>query len=79
MKKTRLKFMVVPEELSKKAYVKNAVKIKIIRPDLMVSMGLLGDSGMKMAKSEFLWYFEKSLANKLISNGIAIAIEIKGR
>ena len=77
MKKLRLKFMVVPEELATKAYVLDSIKIKIINPELMEVMGLLGDSGMRMARNGFLWYFEKELANELIDKGIAI--EIKGK
>jgi hypothetical protein len=37
----------------------------------------LGDSGYKMAIAGLSFYFEKEIAEKLISDGIAI--EIKGR
>jgi hypothetical protein len=32
----RLKFMVVPEELGRRAYVPNRVKVKIMRPKAML-------------------------------------------
>jgi hypothetical protein len=34
--KLKLKFMVVPEELGRRAYVPNRVKVKIIRPKAML-------------------------------------------
>jgi hypothetical protein len=71
MKKVKLTFMVVPEELATKAYVPRKVKLKIINCEKMFKLGILGDSGKEMARNGFLWYFEKSLAEMMIDEGIA--------
>ena len=34
-------------------------------------MELLGDSGMRMAKAGFSFYFEREIAEKLIYEGVA--------
>lgn len=47
------------------------VKLKIINIDKMFTLGFLGDSGKKMAKAGFLWYFEGKLAKRLIDDNIA--------
>ena len=36
VKKIALKFMVVPEELGRRAYVPNRVKLRIIRPEALL-------------------------------------------
>ena len=71
MKNVKLKFMVVPEELEKRAYVPNRVKVKIIDPEAIFLTGILGESGRKLVENGVLFYFEKSLANKLIKKKIA--------
>ena len=71
MNKVKLKFMVVPEELEKMAYVEDPVKTCIIDCKRMSERGLLGDSGMKLAKAGAVFYFEKSLAEELIRLKIA--------
>ena len=65
-KKVNLKFMVVPAQLSKYGYVKNAVKIKITKPYSRTFDGILGNSGRKLAKAGLDFYFEKNIANELI-------------
>ena len=37
-------------------------------------MKLLGDSGMRMARAGFLWYFERKIAKDLIRRGIAVRV-----
>ena len=71
MKKVKLTFMVVPEELATKAYVPRKVKLKIVNCEKMFKLGILGDSGKEMAKAGLLWWFEKSLAEMMINEGIA--------
>lgn len=64
--------MVDPKELQEKAYVKDPVRIRIIDPDAIFITGILGESGRKLVKSGVCFYFEKSLAQKFISKGIAL-------
>jgi len=71
MKKIKLKFMVVPGELSKYAFVPRPVRIKIIDPEAIFLLGILGESGRKLVKAGLTFIFEKKLALKLISKGIA--------
>lgn len=71
MKKLKLTFMVVPEDLATKAYVSKKVKLKIVDLEKMFSLGILGDSGREMARAGFSWWFEGALAKKLIEDGIA--------
>jgi len=71
MKKIKLSFMVVPEELIKMCYVPNAVKVRVIDPEAIFLLGILGESGRAMVKKGISFYFEGKLANKLIDKGIA--------
>lgn len=71
MKKIRLDFMVDPEELAKLAYVPNPVKVKIIDPKAIFLTGILGESGRKLVEAGVSFYFEKTLAEKLIEKKIA--------
>ena len=64
--------MVDPDELIKKAYVPNAIKITIIDAEAIFLTGILGESGRKLVKAGISFYFTKKLANKFIKNGIAI-------
>jgi hypothetical protein len=73
--KVELKFMVVPEQLQSLAYVPNAVKIKIIDPEAIFLMGILGESGRKLVEAGIEFYFEGSLAKKLIEKQIAIEVK----
>lgn len=66
MRRIRLDFMVVPEELEKRAYVPNPVKLVIIDPEAIFLTSILGESGRKLVKSGIPFYFEPVLAGKLI-------------
>lgn len=74
MKKVKLDFMVVPEHLKTKAYVPDKVRIRIINPEEIFVMGLLGKSGIKLV-DKVDWYFVGWLARKMIKNGIAIEVK----
>lgn len=71
MKKIKLKFMVAPEELERLAYVPNAVRVKIIDAEAIFLLGILGESGRQLVRAGVTFWFEKKLAKKLISKGIA--------
>lgn len=75
MKKVKLKFMVVPEQLAKMAYVPKAIKIRIIDADAIFLLGILGESGRKLVKHGIEFYFEGKLAKNLIKKGIAIEVK----
>lgn len=72
--KVKLKFMVVPEQLEKFAYVPNKVKVKIIDPEAIFLMGILGESGRKLVENGIEFYFEGRLAKKLIEKSIAVEV-----
>lgn len=74
MKKVKLNFMVVPEQLAKLAYVPNSVRCKIIDPDAIFLTGILGESGRRLVRAGIEFYFTKKLADKLIEKKIAIKI-----
>ena len=71
MEKVKLKFMVVPEKLIELAYVPNKVRLKIIDPEAIFILGILGESGRELVKAGVEFYFEKKLAEKLIQRKIA--------
>ena len=71
MNKVKLQFMVVPEELAKRAYVPNPVCVKVVDPEAIFLTGILGESGRKLVGAGVLFYFEERLAQKLIDKGIA--------
>lgn len=71
MKKVKLQFMVVPEQLATLAYVPDTVRVKIIDPQAIFLTGLLGESGKKLVKAGVEFYFTKKLAKKLINKKIA--------
>ena len=75
MKKIKLSFMVVAEELTKMCYVPNAIKVKIVDPEAIFLLGILGESGRKMVKRGIPFYFEGKLAKKLMDKGIAKRVE----
>ena len=74
-KRIKLQFMVVPEQLQKRAYVPNAMRIKIIDPEAIFLTGLLGESGRKLVAAGVEFYFEGTLAKKLIEKQIAIEVK----
>jgi hypothetical protein len=67
----KLKFKVDSKELEEDTYVDNPVRIKICDPKALLSKGLLGDSGIRMAEAGLTFIFERDLANELITEGIA--------
>jgi len=69
--------MVVPEQLAAMAFVPNAVQVKIIDPEAIFLLGILGESGRKLVEGGIEFYFEGQLAEKLIEKGIAIRV-VKG-
>ena len=71
MKKVKLDFLVDFEELKNKAYVPNAVRIKIVDPQAIYLTGLLGESGRKMVNAGMHFFFTRKLAEKLIKMGVA--------
>ena len=71
MKRIKLDFMVVPQELERLAYVPNAVRVKIVDPEAIFLTGLLGESGKRLVKAGVEFYFTRKLADKLIDKGIA--------
>lgn len=75
MKKIKLDFMICPDEMIKKCYVSNAVRIKIIDPESIFLTGILGESGRKMIKNGCEFLFTKKLAEKLILMGVAIEVK----
>lgn len=77
MKKIKLQFMVVPEQLATMAYVPDAVRVKIVDPEAIFLTGLLGESGRKLVKAGVEFYFTKELANKLIEKNIAVEVKTK--
>lgn len=78
MRKVKLQFMVDSEELKERAYVENPIRIRIIDPEAIFLLGVLGESGRKMVKAGLCFYFEKKLAMKLIDKGIAVREEKGG-
>ena len=67
----KLRFMVEPLELAEGTYVDDPVKVIICNPKALLSKGILGDSGMKMAEAGLSFIFENDLADELIREGIA--------
>lgn len=76
MKKIKLQFMVVPEELERLAYVPDPVRVKIIDPEAIFLTGLLGESGRELVKAGVHFYFTEELAQNLIEKGIAAEVEL---
>lgn len=74
--KIELKFMVVPEELASKAYVPNAIRVRIIDLEAIFLTGILGESGRKLVEAGVDFYFGGELAKKLIDKGIAEKVEV---
>lgn len=69
--KIRFSYMAVPEELEKRAYVVNPVKILILNADAPNFNGILGLSGRRLARIGVPFYFERALAEVLIRQGVA--------
>ncbi len=75
LSKIELKFMVVPEQLASLAYVPSAKRVKIIDPEAIFLMGILGESGRKLVEAGIEFYFEGGLAQKLIDKQIAVEVK----
>lgn len=75
MKKVKLNFMVVPDQLEKLAYVPDSVRIKVIDPEAIFLTGLLGESGRKLVRAGIEFYFTRKIADKLINSGIAVRVQ----
>ena len=73
--KVKLQFMVDPQFLKDNAYVEDPILIKIVDPELIFLEGILGESGRKLVLAGANFLFERKLAERLISMGIACAVE----
>jgi hypothetical protein len=71
-KLVKLDFMVVPEELSRRAIVPDAVRCRVVDPNAIFLTGILGDSGRKLVEGGIDFYFTRKLAERLILAGIAV-------
>lgn len=71
MNSVELDFMVVPKQLAEHAFVTDAVRIHITNCAEMAELGLLGESGIKLARAGLDFYFTRELAYTLIRRGIA--------
>ena len=71
-KSVKLDFMVVPEELARLAFVPDPVRCRVIDPEAIFLTGILGESGRKLVAAGIEFYFTRTLAEKLVSKGIAI-------
>jgi hypothetical protein len=69
--RVKLQFMVDPYELMAKAYVPNAMRIRIVDPEAIFLLGILGESGRELVKAGLTFYFEGALAKRLIDSGVA--------
>lgn len=63
--------MVDPIDLVGKAYVPNPVRLLITDPEAIFITGILGESGRKLVLKGARFIFTKSIADKLIKNGVA--------
>jgi len=69
--KIKLDFMICPDEMVKKCYVPNPIRIKIVEPKSIFITGILGESGKKMIENGCEFLFTKKLAYRLIKMGVA--------
>ncbi len=69
-----LDFMVVPEKLKELAFVPDPVRCRVIDPEAIFLIGILGESGRRLVSAGVEFYFTRSLAEKLIEKGIAEAL-----
>ena len=70
-----LQFMVVPEELARLACVPDPVRVRIVDPEAIFVLGLLGESGRKLVEAGIEFYFARPLAEKLICKNIAVEVD----
>ena len=64
--KVELRYMVVPEELRDKAFVPDAVKVKILESGTLADMGILGETGKKLADAGLPFYFTEKDTQELV-------------
>lgn len=74
MNKVKLNFMVVPDQLEKIGYVENPVRVKIVDINKIEELGILGQSGLKLAEAGAEFIFSEDYANRLIGMEIAVKI-----
>lgn len=72
--KLELNFMVEPQELKEKAYVRDGIRVKIVDILGMKEQKLLGESGLRMAERGFTFIFQGDIAQKLLEKGIATKV-----
>lgn len=73
--KVELRYMVVPEELRDNAFVPDAVKVRILESGTLADMGILGQSGKRLADAGLSFYFESTEAKRLINEGLVEEIK----
>lgn len=71
IEKVKLDFMVDPNFLVEHTEVPDAMLIKIVDPEAIFLMGILGESGRKMILAGARFWFTRRLAEKLVNKGIA--------
>jgi len=74
MESIELLFQVDPKYLTEHTYVKNPVKVQILKPNSKLMSRYLGASGKRMAKAGFPFYFEESIAKELLKKKVACLI-----
>lgn len=71
---TELQFKVDPDYLRDNTVVVDPIRIKIIDAESIFITGILGESGRRMIADGAPFIFTRPLAEKLIKNGVAIAL-----
>jgi hypothetical protein len=66
-----LRFKVNPIQLQNHTYVFDPVEIRITKPSRVGELGILGESGQRMAEAGFQFIFTRAVAEELIGYGYA--------
>jgi len=66
-----LSFAVDYVQLGRYTYVPDPVRLHVLDPDHEVFVGLLGESGKRMARAGFAFAFSRKLADQLLNLGVA--------
>ncbi len=74
-KTIKLEYMVDPDEIKKRCYVQDPIKIRIFDSMSPLLEGILGESGRKMADAGLTFIFTRSLARVLIQGRVAAEVE----
>ena len=69
-----LNYMVLPDDLKQKAFVRDAVLFQVTDPEHPVLNGILGESGKRLAKAGMRWLFNEKLAKILIDAKAAVKV-----